>query len=105
MELGGNKGHGGSGRHYLENSAHEKVDIEVLARLMEPENLEIFLRYILKVLDERRHQYFRALSTHQRDGTTSWETEKDGWRVRGKNVAQQEQLAKTSVHDILSIKG
>ena len=34
--------------NYLENCAHVKVDIEVLHRLLEPENEEVSLRYVLK---------------------------------------------------------
>ena len=34
--------------NYLENCVHAKVDIEALERLMEPENEEVSLRYILK---------------------------------------------------------
>ena len=32
----------------LENCAHVKVDIEVLESLLEPENLEVSVRYVLK---------------------------------------------------------
>ena len=43
---------------YLDNCAHVKVDIEVLESLPKQENLEVSLRYILKVLNERRQQSF-----------------------------------------------
>ena len=34
--------------NYLENCVHTRVDIEAKERLMEPENDEVSLRYILK---------------------------------------------------------
>ena len=47
MEFGGQKGYGSSGR--LPGELRPlKVDIEVLESLMEPENQDIFVRYILK---------------------------------------------------------
>ena len=38
----------GAVENYLENSADIKVDIDVLARLIEPEDEGVCLRYILK---------------------------------------------------------
>ena len=49
----------GSVENYLENCADIKVDIEALARPIEPEK-KVCLRYIFEALDERRQQYFPA---------------------------------------------
>ena len=46
---------------YLENFAHVKVDIEVMESLMEPENLEVFLRYVLKYSTRGGSNIFPAL--------------------------------------------
>ena len=62
MELGGKKGYGGSGRLPGEMRQHE-VDIEVLERLMEPENQEISLRYILKYLTRVGSNIFQLFET------------------------------------------
>ena len=56
---------------YLENGAHVKVDIEVLESLLKPENLEVFLRFVLKY-STRRGSNISISSTHQRSRTTSW---------------------------------
>ena len=61
MELGGKKKVMEAVEDYLENCANMKVDVEVLERLVEPENREIFLRYILKYSTRGRQQYFPAL--------------------------------------------
>ena len=67
MEFVGKKGQGGSDG-ILEKCVNTKVGIEALERLMEQENEEVSLRYILKYSTRKR--------------TTSWQTENDGWRVR-----------------------
>ena len=65
MDFGGQKGYGGSGR-YLENCAHVKVDIEVLECLMEPENQDMFLRYILKYTTRGGSNIFQLFDTSKR---------------------------------------
>ena len=62
MELGGEKGHGGSGR-LLEKCANMKVDIEALERLMEPENEEVSQRYILKYSTRGGRNIFQLFDT------------------------------------------
>ena len=46
----------GAVENYLENCADIEVDIEALARLIEPEDEGV----CLEVLDEWRQQYFQA---------------------------------------------
>ena len=53
--------------NYLENCVHTKVNIEALERLMEPEEVEVCLRYILK--------YSPREGREKR--TTSWRAEND----------------------------
>ena len=48
---------------YLENCANMKVDIEVLDRLVEPENRKISLRYILKYSTREGSNIFQFLDT------------------------------------------
>ena len=90
MELVGKRGHGAV-ENYLENCVHTEVDVEALERLMEPENEEVSLRYIL---DERRQQYFLLL-TQQRGMTFPSQAEDDGRKVR-KGRQHSEKVGKTS---------
>ena len=71
---------------YLENCANMKVDIEVLERLMEPEDLDLS-KVHPEVLDKRRQQFFQLFDTSEK--RVSWQTDKD-WRVKEENGAQQE---------------
>ena len=53
-----------AGGNYLDNCVHMKMDNEVLERLMEPENEEVSLRYILKFSTRKgsnTHQLFNTL--------------------------------------------
>ena len=80
---------------YLEKCANMKVDIEVLERLMEPENLEITLRYTLKY-STRGGSNFSSSSTHQRNGFVA---NRKRLESQGKNGAQQES-GQNEWHDI-----
>ena len=51
---------------YLENCANMKVDIEVLERLMEPENREISLRYTLKYSTRGGSNIFQLFDTSEK---------------------------------------
>ena len=68
---------------YLENCANMKVDIEVSERLMEAEKPRGSTR-------REEAAIFSSSSTHQRNRTTSWQTEKDGLRVREKRRTARE---------------
>ena len=70
----------GAVENYLENCVHAKLDIEALERSMEPENEEVSPRYTLKYSAGRGSDIFRLLA-QQRERTTSWQAEDDGWRV------------------------
>ena len=70
---------------YLESCAQIKVDIEVVERLLRPENLEVSLRYVSKHATEEAATFSRS-STHQKSRTTSWQAEDDGWKVREETV-------------------
>ena len=75
LEPNGKKGDGCSGRSQV------TVDIEVVESLLRPENLEVSVRYVLKL--------------HQRSRTTLWQAEDDGWRVREETV-HGKRVGKTS---------
>ena len=51
---------------YLENCANVKVGVEVLESLMEPENLEIFLWYILKNSTRGGSNIFQLFDTSEK---------------------------------------
>ena len=74
---------------YLENCANMKVDIEVLERLMEPENRETSLRYILKYSMRGGSFIFQLFDTSEKQDHFVW----------GKNGAQQES-GQNEWHDI-----
>ena len=78
---------------YLEKCANMKVDIEVLERLMEPENLD-HSKVHPEVLDKRRQQYFPA--SHQRNGFVA---NRKRLESQGRNGAQQES-GQNEWHDI-----
>ena len=65
----------------METCVHTKADIEALERLMEPENEEVSLRYILKYSTRGGSNIFQLL-TQQRKRAILWQVENDGWRVR-----------------------
>ena len=46
---------------YLERCAEKKVDMDALERLMESEEVEVCLWYIMKYATRRGQQYFPAL--------------------------------------------
>ena len=101
MELGGRRVMEGA-EDFLENCANMKVNIEVLERLIEPDNLEISLRYILKYSTRGGSNVFYSSSTHQRNRATSWQSEKRWLEGQGKTV-HSKRVGKTSGM-ILSIK-
>ena len=53
---------------YLERSADSKRDMEALERLMEPEEIEVCLRYILKYATRRRSNIFLLFETEENKG-------------------------------------
>ena len=63
MELVGKKGHGGAVEEYVEKCVNTRVDIEALERLMEPENEEVSLRYILKYSTREGSDIFQIFDT------------------------------------------
>ena len=84
----------GAVEDYLENCVHTKVDIDVLERLMELENEEVSLRYILMYSTRGGSKIFQLL-TQQRKRTISWQAENDGGRVR-KGRRQSKKVGKMS---------
>ena len=77
---------------YLENCANMKVDIEVLERSRDLSGTSRSTR-------REEAAIFSSSSTHQRNRTTSWQTEKDGLRVRGKTV-HSKRVGKNEWHDM-----
>ena len=70
---------------YLENCANMKVVIQVSERLMEPQNEEVSLRYILKYSTRGGSNIFQLCDTSEKHETTSWQTEKmfgESWEKR-----------------------
>ena len=67
----------GAGEDYLEKCDNTKVDIEAMERLMEPEDEEVSLRYILKYSTRGGSNVFQVFDTAQKK-TTSWQTEAVG---------------------------
>ena len=67
--------------NYLDTCVHKKVDIEALERLMEPENDEVSLRYVLEYSTRGGSDIFQHFDTAEKR-TTSCQAEDDGWRVR-----------------------
>ena len=51
---------------------------------MEPENLEVSLRYVLRY--STRAAISCSSSTNQKSRTTSWQAEDDGWRAKEETV-------------------
>ena len=51
---------------YLERCADMKVDIEALERLMEPEQVEVCPRYILKYATRRGSNIFQLFDTTEK---------------------------------------
>ena len=56
----------GAVKDYLEKCVSTKVDIEALERLMEPENEQISLRYILKYSKRGGSNNFQLLDTAEK---------------------------------------
>ena len=56
MDPFGKKGYGSSGKLYLDNCVHMKMDIEVLVCVMEPEKRRGLSELHPEVLDERSQQ-------------------------------------------------
>ena len=72
----------GAVEYYLDNCADIKVDIEALARLIEPEDDGVLSQVHPEVLDEKKQQYFQALRHARR--TISWQAEGVGWNAKKK---------------------
>ena len=74
---------------YLESCANMKVDIEVLERLMEPENREISLRYIMKYSTRGGSNIFQLFDTSEKQD--HFVANRKRWlESQRKNGAQQE---------------
>ena len=54
--------------NYLDDCVQTKVDIEALERLMEPENEEVSLRYILKYSTREGSNIFQLFDTAAKKG-------------------------------------
>ena len=81
---------------YLENCANVKVDIEVLECLMEPENHDIFLRYILQYSTRGGSNIFQLFDTSKRQD--HFVANRKRWlEGHGKNGARQESVCATRV--------
>ena len=78
---------------YLENCANTKVDIEALECLVEPENQEISLRYILKCSTRGGSNIFQLVDTSERQDHFV-ANRKTGWRVRERTLHSTRELAK-----------
>ena len=76
----------GAVENYLENCVHMKVS----ERLMEPENEEIFRRYILKYSTRGGSNIFQLFDTSERQDHFVVANRKRWLESQGKNVAQQE---------------
>ena len=57
----------GAVEDYLESGADIKVDIEALTRLLEPEDEEVCLRYILEYSTRRSSNIFQFLNTGEKE--------------------------------------
>ena len=51
---------------YLESCSQVIVDIDVVERLLRPENLEVFLRYVLKHANYGRSNIFQLFDTSEK---------------------------------------
>ena len=85
----------------LESCAQVKVDIDLVQRLLRPENLEVSLRYVLKHSTRRGSNIFQLFGTSEKPNHL-WQAEDVGWRVRIETV-HGKRVGKTSGM-ILSIK-
>ena len=65
---------------YLERCADVKVDIEALERLMESEEVEVCLRYILKYSTRTHSNIFQLFDTKKKN--ISWQAEGVGWSTK-----------------------
>ena len=74
--------------NYLDESDDMKVEIEALELLMDPEDSEVCLGYILMHARRRGSRIFEIFST-KRKLTTEWQAETAGWSTK-ERVAQQE---------------
>ena len=94
MEFGGKKGCGGSGRllGQLRSYKSGHRGLGALDGARKPRGLS---EVRPEVVNERRQQYFSRSSTRQRNRTTSWQAEDDGWRVREETV-HGKRVGKTS---------
>ena len=74
---------------HLEKCANVQVDIEVLESLMEPENLEVSLRYVLKHASSSGSNVFQLFDTSEKPN--HFVASRRRWlESRGKNGARQE---------------
>ena len=71
----------GTVEDYLERCADIKADIEVLERVIEPEDEEVCLRYILKYSTRGGSNIFKLLDTEEKR-TTSWQAKGAGWSTK-----------------------
>ena len=71
----------GAVEDFLERCADTKVDIEALERLMEPEDEEVCLRYILKYSTSGGSNIFQLFDAAQKEDHL-WQAEGVGWTVK-----------------------
>ena len=97
------KGDRGSVEDYLERCADRKVDITALERVMEPEDEEVCLRYILKYLTRRGSNIFlpQQSSSSSRDEESQLVSVEDRRRRR---VAFEETAGKKCQNMMQEVK-
>ena len=79
----------GAVENYLDNCVHIEMDIEVLERLMEPENEEVSLRYILKYSTREGSNIFQLFDTAEKKD--HFVASRRRWlESQGRQAAQQE---------------
>ena len=85
----------------LEKCVNTKVDIEVLERLMEPENEEVSLRYILKYSTRGGINIFQLFDTAEKKDRKRWlesqgkeATKQESWQHEWHDIKYQGVMAK-----------
>ena len=72
----------GAVENYLESCADIKVDIDALARFVEPEDEGVCLRYILTYSTRGGSHFFQSFLIHARKRINSWRIEGVGWSTQ-----------------------
>ena len=73
--------------NYLDESYDMKVEIEALKLLMDPEDSEVCMTYILT--HARRAQEFSMFSAQKRKLITQWQAETVGWSTKERGSRSQ----------------